>query len=77
VTLHTCTYTHRLLRWHSVKNVPANAPAGDTRDRFDPRLGRSPGVGNGKKKKKNKGLENYIDRGAWRAIVHAVAKSWA
>ena len=34
-----------------VKNVPANVPAADTRDGFDPRLGRSPGVGNSQKKK--------------------------
>ena len=57
-----------------VKNVPANVPAADTRDGFDPRLGRSPGVGNSQKKK---GLKTYMDRGTWRAIVHAVAKSWA
>ena len=77
MTLHTCTYTHRLLRWHSVKNVPANAPAGDTRDRFDPRLGRSPGVGNGKKKKKKRPRKLHGQRSLAGAIVHAVAKNWA
>ena len=37
-----------------------------------PGLGRSPGEGNGL----YSGLENPIDRGAWWATVHRVAKSW-
>ena len=37
------------------------------------RLGRSPGVGNGKPLLYSC-LENAMDRGAWRAIVHRVAK---
>ena len=37
-------------------------------------LGRSPRVGNGNPLKYS-GLENPIDRGAWQATVHGVAKS--
>ena len=36
-----------------------------------PALGRSPGGGNG-----NPCLGNPMDRGAWQATVHRVAKSW-
>ena len=39
-----------------------------------PGLGRSPGEGNGNLLQYSC-LENPIDRGAWRAIVHGVAKS--
>ena len=47
-----------------VKNLPANI--GDVGS--IPGSGRSPGRGNG--------LENPMDRGAWRATVHRVTKSW-
>ena len=54
-----------------VKNLPANAE--------DPGwisgLGRSPGEGNGNPLQYSC-LENLLDRGAWWAIVHEVAKSW-
>ena len=40
-----------------------------------PRLGRSPGEGNGNPLQYFC-LENSMDRGAWRATVHGVAKSW-
>ena len=40
-----------------------------------PGLGRSPGEGNGNPLQYSC-LENPIDRGAWWAIVHRVAKSW-
>ena len=40
-----------------------------------PRLGRSPGEGKGNPLQYSR-LENSMDRGAWRAIVHGVAKSW-
>ena len=57
-----------------VKNLLANA-----RDVGDlgsiPGLERSPGRGNGKSLQYSC-LENPMDRGAWRAIVHGVAKSW-
>ena len=40
-----------------------------------PGLGRSPGEGNGNPLQYSC-LENPMDRGAWRATVHGVAKSW-
>ena len=39
-----------------------------------PRSGRTPGVENGNPLQYS-GLENSMDRGAWRATVHGVAKS--
>ena len=56
-----------------VKNPPANA--GDARD-MGLILGseRSPGGGNGHPLQYS-GLENPMDRGAWRASVHRVTKS--
>ena len=56
-----------------VKNLPASA--GDIRDKgLIPRSGRSPGEGHGNPLQYSF-LENFIDRGAWWAIVHRVAKS--
>ena len=56
-----------------VKNPPANG--GDKRNRGSvPGSGRSPGGGNGNPLQYSC-LENSIDRGAWRAAVHGVAKS--
>ena len=40
-----------------------------------PGLGRYPGDGHGYPLQYSS-LENSIDRGAWRAIVHGIAKSW-
>ena len=40
-----------------------------------PGLGRSPGEGNGNQLQYSC-LENPMDRGAWQATVHGVAKSW-
>ena len=40
-----------------------------------PGSGRSPGEGNGNPLQYSC-LENSMDRGAWRATVHGVAKSW-
>ena len=55
------------------KNLSANA--GDARDgRWIPVLGRSPGEGNGNPLQYFC-LENSMDRGAWQATVHGVAKS--
>ena len=57
-----------------VKNLPANA--GNTRDlALISGSGRSPGGGHGNPLQYT-GLENPMDRGAWWAIVHGVAKSW-
>ena len=41
-----------------------------------PELGRSPGKGNGNPLQYSC-LENSMDRGAWRAAVHGVSKSWS
>ena len=58
-----------------VKNSPDNA--GDKRDTGSiPGLERSPGEGNGNPLQYSC-LENPMDRGAWRATVHGVAKSWS
>ena len=56
-----------------VKNLPANA--GDMRDAgLIPGSGRSPGGGQGNTLQYSC-LENPMDRGAWQATVHRVAKS--
>ena len=56
-----------------VKNPPVNA--GDIRDTGSvPGSGRSPGGGHGNPLQ-HSCLENPMDRGAWRAIVHRVTKS--
>ena len=61
-----------LPRWHSVKNLPANAR--DAKDSgLIPGLGRSPGEGNGNLLQYSC-LGNPTDRGAWWAIVHGIAK---
>ena len=52
-----------------VKNPPVNA--GDTG--LIPGLGKSPGVGNGNPLQYSC-LRNPMDRGAWQAIVHGVAR---
>ena len=54
-----------------VKNLPANA--GDAG--LIPGLGSCPGEGIGNPLQSSC-LENSMDRGAWGAIVHEVAKSW-
>ena len=56
-----------------VKNLPANA--GDARDVGSiPGLGRSPGEGIGNPLQYSC-LDNPMDKGAWQATVHGVAKS--
>ena len=56
-----------------VKNLPASA--GDVRDAgLVPGSRRSPGEGNGNPFQYPR-LENPIDRGAWWATVHRVAKN--
>ena len=58
----------------SVVNPPANA--GDTGDAgLIPVSGRSPGEGNGNPLPYSC-LGNPMDKGAWQATVHGVAKSW-
>ena len=56
-----------------VKNLPVNA--GDLRDVGSiPGWGRFPGEGNSNPLQSSC-LENPMDRGAWQATVHGVAKS--
>ena len=68
-------FVNGLPKWCLViKNPPDNA--GDLRDMGStPGSGRSPGRGHGDPLQYSC-LENPMDRGAWRAIVHGVAKSW-
>ena len=55
-----------------IKNLPADA--GDVRDAdWIPGSGRSPGGRNGNPLQYSR-LENPMDRGAWCATVHGVAK---
>ena len=57
-----------------VKNPTASV--GDIRDLSSiPGSGRSPEGGHGNPLQYSH-LENPMDRGAWRAIVHGIAKSW-
>ena len=57
-----------------VKNFPTSA--GDVRDMGSiPGSGRSPGGGHGNLLQYSC-LENPMDREAWQATVHGVAKSW-
>jgi len=72
--IHTHTHTHTASQvLLVVKNPPANA--GDIRDvALIPGWGRSPGGRHGSPLQYSC-LENPIDRGAWRATVHGVAKS--
>ena len=56
-----------------VKNLPANA--GDARDVGSiPGLARSPGGGHGNPLQYSC-LEDFMNRGAWQAIVHGVTES--
>ena len=56
-----------------IKNPPANA--GDVRDMVSiPGSGRSPAGGNGNPLQYSC-LKNPMDRGAWQATAHGVAKS--
>ena len=58
-----------------VKNLPANA--GDIRDAGSIlQLGRSPGGGHGNPLQCSY-LDNPMDREAWWAKVHGIAKSWS
>ena len=58
----------------AIKNLLANA--GDIRDASSIRgFGRSPGLGHGNPLQYYSCLENPVNRGAWWAVVHKVAKS--
>ena len=57
-----------------VKNLPANAA--DIRDAVSvPGLGRSPGIGHGNPLQYSC-LENTMDGGDWRAMIHGITESW-
>ena len=61
---------------HGTSSKEPTCSAGDTRDSaLIPGLGRFPGGGNGNPLRYSC-LQNLMDRGAWWAIVHRVAKSW-
>ena len=63
-----------LLQWFNGKKSVCNAgEAGDTGS--IPRSGGSPGGGHSNPLQCSC-LENPMDRGTWRAIVHSVTKSW-
>ena len=63
----------KVSRWHSGKESPANTE--DSRDTGSIlESGRSPGVGNGNPLQYSC-QKNSMDRGAWQASVHGVAKS--
>ena len=68
---HVSKYSVGLPWWLSGKESACQA--GDSGS--IPGLGRSPGEGNGNPLQYSC-LENPMDRGAWRATVHRVAKSW-
>ena len=74
--IHTANLPHAYTSWASqvtqmIKNLPASA-----RDLvLIPESGRSPGGGNGNPPLYSC-LGNPMDRGAWCATVHGVAKSW-
>ena len=59
-----------------IKSIPANfRDVGDAEDvSLIPELGRYPGERNGNPLQ-HSCLENPMDRGAWQAIVHGIAKS--
>ena len=58
---------------YMVKNLPAEG--GDAEDMGSiSGSGRSPAVGNGNLLQYSC-LENFMDKGAWRATIHGVAKS--
>ena len=69
--------THKILGFPGdsvIKNLPTNA--GDAGDMGSiPGSGRPPGKANGDPLQHSR-LGNPMDRGAWRATVHGVAKSW-
>ena len=71
---HYMLYTYSFPGATVLKNLPANI--GDARDLgLNPGSGRSPGAGNGNSLQYSC-LENPMERGAWRATVHGVPKSW-
>ena len=70
--------TEQLTLWGFLGGTSGKDPpvtTGDTRHKDSiPGLGRSPGEGNGNPFQYSC-LRNYMDRGAWQAIVHRVTQS--
>ena len=58
-----------------IKNLPANAGNAEYKGSIIPGSGRSLEGGNDNLLQ-NSCLENPMDRGAWQATVHGIAKSW-
>ena len=65
-------YTQGFLGGSLVKRLPANVGATGAAGSV-PGLGRAPGGENGNPLQYSC-LENFMDRGAWRAAVHGIAK---
>ena len=64
-----------IIEWDGTSGNELTCHAGDIKDAvLTPRLGRSPGGGQGKSLKYSC-LENTMDRGAWWATVHRLTKS--
>jgi len=63
-----------LPRWHSGRKSTCQSKR-HKRHGFDPWVGKMPGVGNSNLFQYSC-LKNSVDRGAWRAAVHGVIKSW-
>jgi len=73
--LSLCTFVRDFPGRPSGKEPACQYNAGDIKDvGLIPELGRSPGEGNGNPLQYSC-LKNPMDRGAWRATVHGVAKS--
>ena len=75
--------TKGLTRWHSCKQESACLCRGCSRCGFNIWVRKIPGVGNGHPLQypftpqlQYSCLENSMDRGAWRATVYGVTKSW-
>ena len=69
-----CSYDCMAYLFPVVNNPPANAR--DARNAGSiPGWGRSPGIGNGNPLQ-YLCLENTMNREAWKATVHGLAKSW-
>ena len=67
-------YMYGLPQWLGIKDSICNAGATDAS--LVPGSERSPG-GENDNPLQSACLENPVDRGAWRALVHGVRKSWA
>ena len=79
IYIHTHTHTY-IFFWGEEGGFPSGSESKESACNAEdlgliPGLGRSPGEGNGNTLQYSC-LENLLDRGAWQATVHGVAKSW-